>query len=168
MNRLLHNMSTPPSSVIRYEGPKGPANAADALKEARANGTALFLSVQIPKCLQTVNTKKLSEALATPVKTKEDLVKAIATRALTLPFLDVQPLGNPCAKAFLLEGLDLLAIASLATQSSGFAWFRNRVPDLLRLKAVSSLTLCVRPSSIPNFSEIFTSYETNVINFKNP
>lgn len=168
MNRLLHNMSTPPSSVIRYEGPKGPENAADALKEARANGTALFLCVQIPKCLQTANTKKLGEALAIPVKTKEGVTEAIAKRARTLPFLDVQPLGNSDAKSFLLVGLDLLAIASLVTQSSGFAWFRNRVPDFLRLKAVSSLTLCVRPSSIPNFSEIFTSHETNVINFKNP
>ncbi len=168
MNRLLHNMSTPPSSVIRYEGPKGPANAADALKEASTNGTALLLCVQIPKSLQTVNAKKLSEALAISAKTKEDITKAIAKRALTLPFLDVQPLGNPEAKAFVLVGLDLLAIASLVTQSSGFAWFRNRVPDLLRLKAVNSLTLCVRPSSIPHFSQIFTSHETNVINFENP
>ncbi len=168
MNRLLHNMSTPPSSVIRYVGPKGPVNAADALKEAKENGTALFLCVQIPKSLQTVNAKKLSAALSIPGKTKEDIVHAIEKRAQTLPFLDVQPLGNPEAKAFLLVGLDLLAIASLATQSSGFAWFRARHPDLLRLKDINCLTLCVRPSSIPCFSKIFTSHENNIINFENP
>lgn len=168
MNRLLHNMSTPPSSVIRYEGPKGPATATEALKEARTKGTALLLCVKIPKSLQTANIKKLSEALAISVNTKEGITEAISQRALTLPFLDVQPLGNPEAKAFLLVGLDSLAIASLATQSSGFAWFRHRIPDLLRLKTLNSLTLCVRPSSIPNFLKIFTSHETNVINFANP
>jgi len=167
MNRLLHNMSTPPKSVIRYEGSNRFKNAKAALKTASDTGCTLLLKVTVPEPLRSSSVRILCSAL-TGIHSKAALLGAIVERSRELPFPDVLPLAGKDAEAFDLRGLDELAILSLATQSSGFAWFRNRTPDLLRLPTLESLTLCVRPSTIPSFSERFVSHDRNVVDFQNP
>ena len=151
--QLLHNMSTPPKSVVKYSGLKNNAKATDLHGTgggwlAASNNSAFgsFITFRIPENLRRCGAKTILERLglksgSEPERTLLDLIEARA-RELVLPDACVvipTKTDRPCPWP------DPLAILAVITKSSASIWLRSKTPRLSVLRKAPVISLLVPP-----------------------
>jgi len=151
--KLLHNMSTPPRSVVKYSGLSGvPANAGRGEANAHGesftqNGTSgAFVAFRLPKDICRLRPKTILKRLGfdpgnAPEKTLVCLIEQRA-KELALPDACVVVPTNQCHPS---PGPDILAALAIITKSSGSVWLRGKTPRLSVIKTRSIVSLLVPP-----------------------
>jgi len=150
---LLHNMSTPPKSVVKYNGLRNDATIAD-INCTRAGGLPLsndgafgaFITFRLPENLRRCGAETVLKRLglqpgSTPEKTLLDLIE-VRAKELRLPdACVVMPtnIDHSCPWP------DPLAILAVITKSSASIWLRSKTPRLSVLRKTSAISLLVPP-----------------------
>ena len=152
-SQLLHNMSAPPRSVVKYNGLSTEA-LATGVGRSRKTGVpcsnydvfgrfiTFHLPVNLRRCGARTILKRLGMELgSTPEVTLLHLIEARA-KELRLPDACVvipTKIDHPC------PWTDPLAILAVITKSSGSIWLRSKTPRLSVLRKVSAISLLVPP-----------------------
>ena len=136
---LLHNMSVPSRSIVRYDGLGGPA-AADILQTGGAGSVIAFRAPPwttpptVRELLQIVRVAPTSDPEA-------QLAELIEHRASELPLPD-GTLLVPHRPTHTCLWPDLASFLAIVTKSTGRVWLRSKQPSLSRIvdcRAVSML-----------------------------
>ena len=151
--QLLHNMSAPPKSVVKYGGLKtmlspteGDNNSSSKAPFDALKGAVKFLLPERPRFrASTVILKILGEKKTdTP---DEALIKLIEVRAAELPLPDgclIIPDGD-----YPVIWPDLLSALAIITKSSGSVWLRSKSPALSVIEKRRSVCLLLPEDFIP-------------------
>ncbi len=152
--QLLHNMSTPPKSVVKYNGLRKNAKATDIqgtgvgwLAASNNGAFGSFITFRLPDNLRRCGAKTILERLgfksgSAPEKTLLDLIEARA-KELVLPDACVvipTKIDRPCPWP------DPLAILAVITKSSASIWLRSKTPRLSVLRKNPEISLLVPPT----------------------
>jgi hypothetical protein len=151
--QLLHNMSTPPKSVVKYNGLRKISKATDIhgtglgwLAVSNNGAFGSFITFRMPENLRLCGAKTILERLglksgSEPERTLLDLIEARA-RELVLPDACVvipTKIDRPCPWP------DPLAILAVITKSSASIWLRSKSPRLSVLRKTPAISLLVPP-----------------------
>ena len=157
--QLLHNMSTPPKSVVKYNGLQKCAEANDIhgtgggwLAASNDGAFGSFITFRLPQNLRQCGAKTILDRLglksgSEPEKTLLDLIEARA-KELVLPDACVvipTKIDRPCPWS------DPLAILAVITKSSASIWLRSKTPRLSALRKTPAISLLVPPAFADQF-----------------
>jgi hypothetical protein len=149
---LLHNMSSPPKSVIKYAGLSNIGRAEEAKERGnKAGAFGTFISFRLPQSLCRMSPKSILKQLEVDVvgDPKEFLLSLIETRARELP-LPEACLVVPTNSAHPSPLPDLLSALAVITKSSQSIWLRDKSPRLSALKRMGQISLLVPPGFTEN------------------
>jgi len=154
--QLLHNMSTPPKTVVKYAGLEGLAkqsgpggSGVTGLKYTNPviNGLAVrfvlpteFIGLDLEKILRLLKIDLSYQFLTA----ESQLVSLINHRADELPL----PEGCAVMAAHDSHGViwpDVLSALSILTKCTDSIWLRSKTPSLASIKGKPSLSLLVPP-----------------------
>ena len=159
---LLHNMSAPPRSVVKYNGLSTEALATGVRRSQKigvpcsnydvfGRFITFHLPVNLRRCGARTILKRLGMELgSTPEVTLLHLIEARA-KELRLPDACVvvpTKIDHPC------PWTDPLAILAVITKSSGSIWLRSKTPRLSVLRKVSAISLLVPPIFADQIEEL--------------
>jgi hypothetical protein len=154
--QLLHNMSTPPKSVVKYNGLRNDTKTTDIhgtgagwLAASNNGAFGSFVTFRLPGNLRRCGAETILKRLglkagSTPEKTLLDLIEARA-KELVLPDACVvipTKTDSPCPWP------DPLAILAVITKSSASVWLRSKTPRLSALRKTSAVSLLVPPTFV--------------------
>jgi hypothetical protein len=158
--KLLHNMSAPPKSVVKYSGladltttsgPGGSGVCGVRLSNAGVFGIAVRIALPVGFS-GTTSTQILRqfghEPLADPDRQLVDLINA---RADTLPLPD-GCLVIKSSESHHLIWNDVLSALAVITKSSDCIWLRAKTPSLSALIGRRQLSLLVPPLFVDRLS----------------
>ena len=152
ISALLHNMSSPPKTVIKYAGLANIGKAEkskDRGNKAGAFGT--FISFRLPQNLRRMGPKSILKQLEVEVigDPKELLLSLIETRARELQ-LPEACLVVPTKSTHPNPWPDPLSALAIITKSSQSIWLRNKSPRLTVPKRIGEISLLVPPRFTEN------------------
>ena len=147
---LLHNMSTPPRSIITYGG------LSDLTSKSRFGVAGLcghpkvfgrFVAFRLSKGLRVRSAKLILERLGKEAgsNAEETLLGLIERRASELPLPD-GCVAKPCEESHPSPWPDELAALAIITKSSANVWLRGKVPSLSSLRDRGAISLLLPPS----------------------
>ena len=150
---LLHNMSAPPKSVIKYGGLselvkyKSNGDGGDHLTYDRVNVFGNFIAFRLAKEMRVRSASSILDRLgielgANAGKTLTDLIER---RAMELKLPD-GCLVRPCEPNHPTLWSDPLAALAIITKSSSNVWLRGKMPSLSSLGKRGSVSLLLPPS----------------------
>jgi hypothetical protein len=150
---LLHNMSAPPRTVIKYAGLSGlatkvgPGGAGTKHVDGHVFGS--FVAFRLPTGMRVRSAALLLERLGKEVGTdaEETLHGLIERRAMELALPD-GCLVKPCERSHPSPWPDPLAALAIITKSSANIWLRGKVPSLSSLAKRSSVSLLLPPTLV--------------------
>ena len=152
--QLLHNMSTPPKSVVKYSGLQRDAKATHVqdtgvgwLAASNNGAFGTFITFRLPENLRRCGAKTILERLGVepssePENVLFDLIEKRA-KELVLPDACVvipTKVDRPCPWP------DPLSILAVITKSSASIWLRSKTPRLSVLRKTRATSLLVPPS----------------------
>jgi hypothetical protein len=152
--QLLHNMSSPPKSVVKYTGltgaatTNGPGGTGVCGVRFAHNGVyGAFVAFRLAPDLRRRTPKTILKYLdidpcPEPEKTLAGLIDQRA-RELALPDACVVV---PAKQSHPCPWPDPLAALAVITKSSGSVWLRSKTPRLTAIKKRSVVTLLIPPS----------------------
>lgn len=145
--QTLHNMSTPPKSVVKYTGLSGARVIHDGVY---GQIFAFRLAEELFQRTPTRILKNLGiEPGPEPEKTLADLIEKRAGE-LSLPDACVvvqTKLNQPCPWS------DPLAVLAIITKSSRSVWLRSKAPRLSAIEKRSVVSLLIPPIYVPRMKE---------------
>jgi hypothetical protein len=159
LGSLLHNMSAPPKSVVKYGGLIDLARTADIALDVCIQHAAKGMSVALRfELTADISTKSMSELLRQlDAKPKRDMTAQLAalidTRALELPLPDgcaVIP-SEPSHRVIWSDTLTVLAILS---KCSDCLWLRHKNPSLALALSKRQVSLLVPPQFASRLPEV--------------
>jgi hypothetical protein len=147
---LLHNMSTPPRSVITYGG------LSDLNSKSRFGVSGLggrpkvfgrFVAFRLSKGLRVRSAKLILDRLGKEAgsNAEETLLGLIERRASELPLPD-GCVAKPCEESHPSPWPDELAALAIITKSSANVWLRGKVPSLSSLRDRGAVSLLLPPN----------------------
>jgi hypothetical protein len=156
-SQLLHNMSAPPKSVVKYTGLSNAATTAGpggtgvcGVRFTHDGVFGTFITFRLPEAFQRSRPKSILEhlGLKTGRAPEKTLLRLIKDRANEISLPDacvVVPTNNdhPCPWP------DPLSALAVITKSSASIWLRSKTPRLSTLRNVSEVSLLLPP----NFSD---------------
>ncbi len=160
--QLLHNMSAPPRSVVKYNGLSTEALTTGFGSSEKTGGPCsdhdvfgCFITFRLPVNLRRCGAKTILKRLdmelgSTPEVTLLHLIEARA-KELRLPDACVvvpTKIDHPC------PWTDPLAILAVITKSSANIWLRSKTPRLSVLRKVSAISLLVPPIFADQIEEL--------------
>ncbi len=159
--RLLHNMSAPPKSVVKYAGLSKAVTAARqhetyVRRTYAHNGVFGFvITFRRPESMRRRGPGTILKQLGVnpgrdPEKTLLDLIEARA-KELTLPDACVVVPAKPGHKRPWTDSLAALAIIS---KSSANIWLRSKAPRLSAIRNTTAISLLVPPAFTDQMEEI--------------
>lgn len=154
---LLHNMSAPPKSVVKYSGladlgtTSGPDGSGGRFTNAGVFGVAVRVALPVGFS-GTTSTQVLREMGREPLADPdEQLVDLINTRAEALPLPDGCLVIKSSERHYLIWG-DTLSALAVITKSSDCIWLRAKNPSLSSLIGRPSVSLLVPPQFVGRLS----------------
>ena len=150
---LLHNMSSPPRTVIKYAGLSGLAtksgfgSAGGGLNYAHDNVFGSFVAFRLSKGFRIRSAALILERLdkAAGPDAEETLLGLIERRAMELPLPD-GCVVKPCDESHPSPWPDMLAALTIITKSSANVWLRSKTPSLSRIRLHRSVSLLLPPA----------------------
>ncbi len=150
---IFHNMSSPPSTTIRYSGLTNlvgkRARVAVSKSETACNRNYIGLSRPVlfllPRGVRSTNPRKLLTAIAPDTVTKnpeQEIKRLIDERAKQLPLPDGVAVVSTYPSHEQVWDDELAALAAL-TKSSGAVWLRSKAPRLSALSGRFKVSLLV-------------------------
>ena len=158
---LLHNMSAPPKSVIKYTGLAGLATKSGfggtgmgARKNAPENVYGSFIAFRLPKGMRVRSAALILERLGKEAgpDAEETLLELIERRVTELPLPD-GCVVKPCERSHTSPWPDPLAALAIITKSSTNVWLRGKAPRLSLLGNRSSVSLLLPPAVAARLQE---------------
>ena len=146
-NTLLHNMSSPPKTVIKYAGLANIGRAEKSKDRGNHAGVfGTFISFRLPKNMGRMGPKSILKQLEVEVigDPKEFLLDLIETRARELQ-LPEACLVVPTKSTHPNPWPDPLSALAVITKSSQSIWLRDKSPRLTFLKRTREISLLVPP-----------------------
>ena len=163
--QLLHNMSTPPKSVVKYTGLGGaPSRSRPGLAEAASRNSSSggpfgkAVRFNLPAAFRGASTEKVLAALEAhaqvDAQTPPDrrLIALINRRAAELPLPDGCAVIKVEPKQEVLWG-DLLSALAVLSKSTDTVWLRSKSPSLSWALQRSSISLLVPPAFVARLLE---------------
>lgn len=155
-NHLLHNMSVPPKTVVRYEGLSdllrnqgfgGSGGGSIKYRNPAIHGTRL--RVELPEAFPVGSAEEILAALGCePVEDPESVLAGmIEARAATARLPDGCLVSTRSEGGRMLTGTPLGALAIL-TKCSERVWLRSKTPNLAALQNRRAVTLLVPPTYV--------------------
>ena len=160
--QLLHNMSTPPKSVVKYTGLSCDAATAraDGIRVGVDRFThdgvfGVFVAFRMPDFMRRLDPRSILKHLgvdygAEPEETLLSLIK-IRSRQLALPGACVvvpTKRNHPCPWP------DPLAALAIITKSSASIWLRSKTPRLSAIRKSCAISLLVPPNFAAGIEEL--------------
>lgn len=161
---LLHNMSAPPRTVIRYSGLAGAATTVGpggsgvcSVKYSHDSVYGTFIAFRLPPRSQGCSVKDLFELIGEESgrDPQKRLLELINRRAGELPIPDGCAI-KPCESNHLSPWPDLLAALAIITKSSANVWLRSKAPSLFAIQKRSAVSLLLPPAFAGRMSEFST------------
>ena len=158
---LLHNMSAPPKSVIKYTGLAGLAtkrgfggSGVGTLKFAPENVYGSFIAFRLPKGMRVRSAALILERLGKEAgpDAEETLLELIERRVMELPLPD-GCVVKLCERSHTSPWPDPLAALAIITKSSTNVWLRGKAPRLSLLGNRSSVSLLLPPAVAARLQE---------------
>jgi len=158
--RLLHNMSAPPKSVVKYAGLSKAVTAAGQYetyvrRTYAHNGVfGSIIAFRLPPAMRLHKPATILEQLGVEPgrdleKTLCDLIEARA-KELALPDACVVVPTKPGHK---LPWTDALAALAIISKSSANIWLRSKAPRLSAFRNITARSLLVPPAYIDQMGE---------------
>ncbi len=160
--QLLHNMSAPPKSVVKYKGlSRGAATAgADGVRVGgghfKHDGVfGVFVAFRLPEFMRRLDPGSILNHLgvengADPEETLLGLIK-IRSRQLALPGACVVV---PTKRSHPRPWPDPLAALAIITKSSASIWLRSKTPRLSAIRKSCATSLLVPPNFAAGIEEL--------------
>ena len=147
---LLHNMSTPPRSVITYDGlsdltSRSKFGVAGLCGHPKVFGR--FVAFRLSKSLRVRSAKLILRHLGKEAgpNAEETLLGLIELRASELPLPD-GCVAKPCEESHPCPWPDELAALAIITKSSANVWLREKLPSLSSLQDRGAVSLLLPPN----------------------
>ena len=155
---LLHNMSSPPSSVIKYGGLSGLLKgdgSEGGLKPAHPDAFGCFVAFRLPTGMPVRSPAMILDYLGEQKgqDAKETLLKLVERRAAELPLPDAC-LVKTCEHSHPNPWPDPLAAMAIITKSSANIWLRTKAPSLYALARRNSVSLLLPRSFAVHLKEL--------------
>ena len=153
---LLHNMSVPPKTVVRYEGLAGlfresgfGGSGVGAIKFRNAGVYGSTVGFQLPARFPVEDAAAICAALGHPKEPDPDaaLVALIETRARELSLPDGCVVSSRTDSRAVSQA-DVLSTLAVLTKCSLRVWLRAKTPNLTVLRSRRDVTLLVPPTYI--------------------
>jgi hypothetical protein len=151
---LLHNMSSPPRTVVRYGGLSG----LETSRHPEASGVAgngcthedifgSFVAFRLPGDMRKWTAAPMLEYLEIEMgeNAEKTLIGLIEHRATELP-LPGGCMVKPCENSHPSPWPDMLAALTIITKSSANVWLRSKTPALSRIRNYRSVSLLLPPA----------------------
>jgi len=151
---LLHNMSSPPRTVIKYAGLSGLAtksgfggSGVGSVQYAHDNVFGSFVAFRLPKEMRVRSATLILKRLDREVgpDAEKTLLGLIERRAMELPLPD-GCVVKPCNRSHPCPWPDPLAALAIITKSSANVWLRSKTPALSKIKKHHSVSLLLPPA----------------------
>lgn len=160
---LLHNMSAPPKSVIKYAGLSGlvkydfNGGGRGHVTIDNENVFGNFVAFRLPKEMQGRSAPSILNLLGEKVgrKAEKTLMDLIDRRAMELMLPD-GCLVRPWERSHRSPWPDPLAALAILTKSSANVWLRGKTPSLSSLVKRKSVSLLLPPAlaaSVPEAAQ---------------
>jgi hypothetical protein len=161
-SQLLHNMSAPPKSVVKYSGLSNTATTAGpggtgvcGVRFAHDGVVGAFITFRLPEIFRQRQPRTILKHLGLepgPAPEKA-LLGLIGERANELALPDACVIvptkqGHPCPWP------DPLAALAVITKSSANIWLRSKTPRLSALRNKSAISLLVPPGFADQIEEL--------------
>jgi hypothetical protein len=150
--QLLHNMSAPPRSIVKYNGlsnESAKTSSADAKEAPLSDGGVFgsFIAFRMPVNLRRCGAKTILQRLGlepglVPEETLVALIEAQA-RNITLPDACVVV---PTKASHPNPWTDPLTVLAIITKSSARIWLRSKTPRLTVLRKTTAISLLAPPT----------------------
>ncbi len=159
---LLHNMSAPSKTVVKYAGLSGLAKPVQAsgggrggLSDAHDGVFGGFIAFRMPPGLQIHAAGALLESLGKRIgrEPNKKLIQLIERRAKELPIPD-GCVVRPCKEHHPCPWPDLLAALAIITKSSANVWLRGKTPRLSAIAKRTEVSLLLPPGFAASLKEI--------------
>ena len=151
---LLHNMSSPPRTVVRYGGLSGlETSGHPETPGVTGNGCThegifgCFVAFRLPKDMRKWTAAPMLEYLEIEVgvNAEKTLIGLIEHRAKELP-LPGGCVVKPSEKSHPCPWPDMMTALTIITKSSANVWLRSKTPALSRIRKHRSVSLLLPPA----------------------
>ena len=159
---LLHNMSSPPKTVIKYAGLSGLKKSGHlggpgvtSVGCAHESIFGSFVAFRLPREMRKWSAAPILEYLGVEVgaNAEKTLIGLIEHRAKELPLPD-GCVVKMCDENHQSPWPDMLAALTIITKSSANVWLRSKTPRLSTLRNISEISLLVPPGLAEQIKEL--------------
>jgi len=159
---LLHNMSAPSKTVVKYAGLsvltkpiQSSGGSLGGLSDAHDGVFGSFIAFRLPPELQSRSVASLLKLLGKKPGRNQDqtLIQLIERRAKELPIPD-GCVVKPCKEQHFCPWPDPLAALVIITKSSANVWLRGKTPRLSAIGKRTEVSLLLPPEFAARLKEV--------------